>query len=224
MRPERNNIKQRCRVVTFLSNKYNAIVRTKEHWTLHCPEKQGEQGEIRGQATAHTAFSEFAAVQTDTCIFAREGLETRKALIDAGATRFMGSWESLDGLTRMNEQRHGSTRFFFDRTSKRNFSVANGERQQVTFRVNAGDQTSNCKITCLKTSRVSILLSVQSLSQMGAVIDFSTGTAFSKMPQSNGLCNWKEKHMYMFICSWWERYFHKSAWTKISCWNFKQRH
>ena len=121
MRPERNNIKQRCRVVTFLSNKYNAIVRAKEHWTLHCPEKQGEQGETRGQATAHTAFSEFAADQTDTCIFARGGLETRKALIDAGATRITGSWESLDGLKRMNEQRHGSTRFFFDRTSKRNF-------------------------------------------------------------------------------------------------------
>ena len=56
--------------------------------------------------TAHTAYDEFSmAVHTETSLFAKEALETGKALIDCGATKSMGSWEALDGLARMNEQR-----------------------------------------------------------------------------------------------------------------------
>ena len=36
----------------------------------------------------------------------------------------------------------------------------------------------DCKINCLNTTGVPILLSVQSLAQMGAIIDFSTGAPF----------------------------------------------
>ena len=103
-------------------------------------------------------------------------------MIDCGATKSMGSWEALDGLARMNEQRHGSTRFSLDRTKKTWYTFANGKRQQsegeVAFKVNAGGRTGDCKINCLNTTGVPILLSVQSLSQMGAIIDFSTGAAF----------------------------------------------
>ena len=94
----------------------------------------------------------------------------------------MGSWKALDGLARMNEQRHGSTRFSLDRTKKTWHTFANGKRQQsegeAALKVNAGGRTGNCKINCLNTTGVPILLSVQSLSQMGTIIDFSTSVAF----------------------------------------------
>ena len=48
----------------------------------------------------------------------------------------------------------------------------------VVFKVNAGGRTVNCKINCLNATGVPILLSVQSLSQMGTIIDLSTGVAF----------------------------------------------
>ena len=103
-------------------------------------------------------------------------------MIDCGATKSMGSWEALDGLARMNEQRHGSTRFSLDRTKKTWYTFAYGKRQQsegeVAFKVNARGRTGYCKINCLNTTGVPILLSVQSLSQMGAIIDFSAGAAF----------------------------------------------
>ena len=61
-------------------------------------------------------------------------------------------------------------------------ALANVRRQQsegeVAFKVNAGDRTENCKIFCLNTTGVPICLFVQSLSQMGATIDFGTGVAF----------------------------------------------
>ena len=62
-------------------------------------------------------------------MLAREVLGTGKALVDCGATRSLGSWEALDGLARMNEQRHGSTRFSLDRTKKTWYTFANGKIQ-----------------------------------------------------------------------------------------------
>ena len=82
----------------------------------------------------------------------------------------------------MNGQKHGSTRFSLDRSQKTWCTFANGTRQQsegdVAFKVNDGGRTGECKINCLNTAGVAILLSVHSLSQMGAIIDFSTGAAF----------------------------------------------
>ena len=41
--------------------------------------------------TAHTAYDEFSmSVQTETKLFAKEALETGKALIDCGATKVYG--------------------------------------------------------------------------------------------------------------------------------------
>ena len=39
-------------------------------------------------------------------------------------------------------------------------------------------ERGNCKINCLNTTGVPVLLFVQSQSQMGAIIDFSAGVAF----------------------------------------------
>ena len=130
------------------------------------PRKARDSKEQDGEATAHTAHSEFA-MTVHTRMFARGALETGIALIDCGATRSLGSWEELDGLARMNDQRHGSTFFSLDRAKKTWYTFAIGKRQQsegeVDFKVNAAGRTVNCKINCLSTTGVPILLSVQSL-------------------------------------------------------------
>ena len=82
----------------------------------------------------------------------------------------------------MNEQRHGSTRFSLDRPKKTWYTFANEKKKQsegeVTFKVNAGGRTGDCKINCLNTTGVPIPLSVHSLSQMGATFDCCTRAAF----------------------------------------------
>ena len=103
-------------------------------------------------------------------------------LIDCGATRCMGSWKELDGLERMNEQLYGSPCSSLDRTRKTWYTFADGERPQservVAFQVNVGGKMSNCKIAYLNATGVPILLSVQSISKMGAIMGFSTGATF----------------------------------------------
>ena len=152
----RNSIRYGCHVVTFHSNRYSVTVPNRRqerkcvicsgpHWASQCPEKQGKPDEKKGEARAHSAYSKSAmAVHTETSMFAREALETRRALIDCGATRSMGSCEAPDGLARMNEQRHGSTRFPWI-TKKTWYTLANVKRQQsegeVASKVNAGGRT-----------------------------------------------------------------------------------
>ena len=47
------------------------------------------------------------------------------------------------------------------------------------FEVDAGGRAGACRIKCLNTTGgVPILVSVQSLAQMGAIMEFSTGAAF----------------------------------------------
>ena len=147
----KNSIRYGCRVDIFLSS---VIVTA------------GDRKESASSATVHIGLhsvlkSKGKQTHTETRMFAREALETGKALIDCGASRSMGSWEALDGLARMNVQRHGSTRFSLDRTRKTWYTFGNGNRQksegEVSVKVNA--------VVGRGTGR-SILLS-----QMGAVID-----------------------------------------------------
>ena len=126
------------------------------HWASQCAEKQGKPGEIQRILYDSSHRNEHVR---------KEALETGKAFIDCGATKSMGSWEALDGLARMIEQRHGQLDFLGSHEE-------NMERR-VAFKVDAGGRTGEGKINCLYN-----VLSVHSLSQMGAISDFSTGAAF----------------------------------------------
>ena len=153
------------------------------HWGSQCPEKQGRTAEKKGDATGHVAHSEFAmSVHAETSMFSQEALETGKALRDCGAARSMRSSEELNGLSLMNKQLYGSPRLSLDRTRKTWYTFADGERPQskrvVAFQENVGGKMSDWKIACLNATGVPILLTVQSLSKMGAIIDFSTGASF----------------------------------------------
>ena len=82
----------------------------------------------------------------------------------------------------MNEQLYGSPRLSLDRTRKTWYTFADGERPQserdVAFQVDVGGKMGACKIAYLNATGVPILLSVQSISKKGAVVDFSTGARF----------------------------------------------
>ena len=128
----------------------------------------------------------------------------------------------------MNEQGHSSTRFSLDRTKKTCRTLANGKRQQsegeVAFKVNAGGRTGDCKINCLNTRGVLILLSVPSFSQMGATLASALAQLSSEIGQTNPFFNWKGRHMDICICHWWKICFHNQFRTKASCRGSKQWH
>ena len=57
---------------------------------------------------------------------------------------------------------------------------------EVAFKVNAGGRAGACKINCLNTTGMSILVSVQCLAQMGAIIDYSTDAHVQLAKEADG--------------------------------------
>ena len=87
---------------------------------------------------------------------------------------------------------------------RRRGTLANGKRQQsegeAAFKVNAGGRTDDCKTNCLKTAGVPNLLSLQSLSRMGAVVELSTGAAFfRKLTGQSFVQLERETHGHLFL-------------------------
>ena len=119
------------------------------------------------------------AVHTETSMFAREVLETRRALCNqiygiVGITGRFGNYECA--TTWLNSFFLGSHKedvVHFCKREKRQQSEG-----EVAFKVNAGGQMEDCKINWLNTTGVPILLPVQCFSQMGAITDISTSAAF----------------------------------------------
>ena len=93
--PRKKRISYGCHVVIIFSNRFSVTVPTGDRnesassATLQSVlEQSWKPSEKKGEATDHTAYSEFAMA---VHMFAREALKTGKALIDCGATRSMGS-------------------------------------------------------------------------------------------------------------------------------------
>ena len=183
------NNKYNSRAATILNNRCSAMGLTEgrngsaSSAVVHtgasqCQEKQGKPSEKRREATAHTAYSEYAMpVHTETIIFAK--LEKGKGSDRLWCHQIHGF---LGGAGRSGT--HGCTTsrccaYSLDRTKKtwRKYKRKKQSEGEVAFKVNAGGLASDCKINCLNTTRVPILLSVQRLSQRGAIFDFSTATA-----------------------------------------------
>ena len=122
---------------------------------------------------------------------------TRKALIDFGATRSMVSWEALDGLARMNEQRHIQLVFPLI-AQRRRGSLLQMEKDDTA------KEKSHSRYT-LEVERATaepILWSVKSLSQIGTIIASCTGAAFFRTLRDQTL-NQRERephgHLYVSL-------------------------
>ena len=73
----------------------------------------------------------------------------------------------------------------------------------VAFKVNAGGRTGDCKVTCLNTTGVPILLSVQGWSKLVTIIDFSSGAAFFRNLRDQSFVQ-LERETHGFMCHWWK--------------------
>ena len=212
-KPERSNTRYGWHGVSFLNNSHLPTATTgdwngsvsfaEDHTGPQCPENRGRTAEKKGDATAHVAYRKFAiSLHTETSMFSQEALETGWALIDCGATRCMGSWKELDGLARMNEELCGSPRLSLDRTRQTWYTFANEERPHservVAFQVNVGGKMGDWKIAYLIATGEPIFLSVQSISKMDAIMDFSTGATFFffEIWQTRSLSNWNKRQMW----------------------------
>ena len=160
----RNTIRYGCHVVSALRNRDNAIV----------PKRRRNENASSAAVTLGFTVSRKARETTREqgrgdsphgvqrichgCAHRNEHIRKKSP----GATRSVGLGDP-DWLARITEQRNDTTRFSLDRIKKTWHTFANGKRQQsegeVALKANASGRTGDCKINCLNTSRVSILLS-----------------------------------------------------------------
>ena len=113
-------------------------------WASQFPEKSKEtQGKEWRNDLTHVLN-----MRTGTSMLAREALEAGKALLNCFAARSMGAWQALVGLARVNEQRHGSTRFSMKRTKRHCAYFAHGKKTtQRRKRRTQGQRVATAKST-----------------------------------------------------------------------------
>ena len=112
------------------------------------------------------------------CMFAEEAIREGKGVIDCGATHTIGSLEALDQLAQRNYEKHGDTRVDVDTSARPWYTFGDGERRQCTsrstFAVRAGGAQGTCGINGLDVKGVPILLAVNTLQNLGAIVDFGS--------------------------------------------------
>lgn len=105
-----------------------------------------------------------------------------KAVIDGGATRTVGSIEALEKVVALNQARHGAPGVEkIDFSDRPVFGFGNSSRNQcastASLRVPLAGQHGTMKVHALDQGEAPILLSIHSLRQLGAIIDFEADLA-----------------------------------------------
>ena len=106
-----------------------------------------------------------------------QAMTAGKAVIDGGATRTIASVTALEALMSRNQERYGNDRVQHVNTSERPvFGFGNSSTDRcmstATIGLTAAGAPGTLKVHTLDRGTGPILLSVESLRQLGAVIDF----------------------------------------------------
>ena len=165
------------------------------HKIADCKEKprDGEKAHVVAETAPFVTFLSEAMVneQLDGRIESKEQLSwlstsqvvaQGKAVIDGGATRTVGSIEALEKVVALNQARHGEPGVEkIDFSDRPVFGFGNSSRNQcastASLRVPLAGQHGTMKVHALDQGEAPILLSIHSLRQLGAIIDFEADMA-----------------------------------------------
>ena len=161
------------------------------HKVAVCPEKN--RGEVAApKAQAHSAeedatFTFFVAEALDTSegeSFLTTGdlVEQGKAVIDCGATKTVGSIHALEKIMAEHIRKNGSNHVErVDFADQPVFNFGNSSRNRCAstaqMSVPLDGKLGSLRVHALDAGSSPVLLSVQSLKQLGAMIDFEGGLA-----------------------------------------------
>ena len=146
-----------------------------------CPEREAQQS---NQATNEEApFVCFATAPEhieqalSAGVSTAQAIQEGKAVIDGGATKTIGSVTALEALMRRNQERMGSDGILHVDTSDAPvFSFGNSSTNQclstAQVRLVAAGHTGQLKVHTLDVGQGPVLFSIESLRNLGAVIDY----------------------------------------------------
>ena len=153
------------------------------HATQMCPQKSSSAQ--HAEEEAELAFVTFAAANDD---FVRgqvdDNLVDEAPFLDAQAslslrsTASLASVDALEAITRLNLEKGQDDKITVIPDLRPTFRFGNGERKEcissVHLRVDMADRTGKMQLHVHDTPEQPALISVRALSQLGAIIDFST--------------------------------------------------
>ena len=151
------------------------------HRAANCPDQK--DGNPSAQMTEEAPFvcymDETNAEEKaySTGISTTEAMNEGKAILDGGATRTLASVTALEALMKVNKQKHGSDGILnIDPQDRPVFGFGNSAQEQcmstAQVRLRAAGQAGCLRVHTLDKGQGPILFSIDSLRNLGAVLDF----------------------------------------------------
>ncbi len=108
----------------------------------------------------------------------RDVIASGLGIVDCGATASLASVDALEAIMRLNLEKGQDDKITVIPDLRPTFRFGNGERKEcissVHLRVDMADRTGKMQLHVHDTPEQPALISVRALSQLGAIIDFST--------------------------------------------------
>lgn len=171
------------------------------HRIAQCPLKTGrKEAQVAFEETAHIAFFHEECHGTQESLCGQESLlgETATSVlsscmgvIDSGATSSLGSVEALERVMDENSRIGEPSQMEIDVNQRPVFRFGNGATKEclstVRFGLGAGSKSGTMEVHVHDSPGQPILISRKALESLGAVIDFSNGTAVYKNVDPNSV-------------------------------------
>ena len=102
-----------------------------------------------------------------------------KAVVDGGATRTLASIEAMEAIMQINQGKRGKTGLAtLDMLERPVFGFGNSSENQCAstahLQILANNKSGKLKVHCLDHGSGPLLLSVETLRNLGAIVDFSS--------------------------------------------------
>ena len=161
------------------------------HRTSECPDKQGPKQQANVvEAAPFVCFAEtngekayyHSADPDQELLTTSEAVEQGFGIIDGGATKTLGSVYALECLMEKNQAKHGHDGIQgVDPQNTPTFGFGNSSRDTclstAQLSISAGNQPGVLQVHTLDKGTGPILVSISTLRQLGAVIDFEANLA-----------------------------------------------
>ena len=162
------------------------------HRTSDCPDKAPPRSQAnQAEEAPFVCFTEnkdtqekaYYQMSGEACpMSTHEAVEKGMGIIDGGATRTLGSVYALEKLMAQNVEKHGENRILgVDPDNTPTFGFGNSSKDKclstTQVGIRADDKPGVLQVHTLDKGTGPILVSVHTLRQLGALIDFSTNLA-----------------------------------------------
>ena len=167
------------------------------HRAANCPDQREEKPSAKvAEEAPFVCYLDSSPTEDEayvTAITTAEAVEGGKAILDGGATRTLASVTALEALMKVNKKKHGHDGILnIDPEDRPVFGFGNSSQEQcmstAQVKLRAAGQNGSLRVHALDKGQGPILFSIDSLRNLGAVLDFEHDyVIFRKLDKSKAI-------------------------------------